>query len=110
MQNSDIVDVVGLTPVPSPVPSSLQAPEAAAAASAVAATAGSDSGRIRCVCDQEDDDGFTIQCDSCMVWQHAGCVGIARNNVPEVYLCEQCRPEDADVEVSSLCAPILNTV
>lgn len=89
MQNSDIVDVVGLTPVPSP------------AASTDPAGGEDESGRIRCVCGNEDDDGFTIQCESCLVWQHAVCVGIARNNVPEVYLCEECRPDDVDVESSS---------
>jgi hypothetical protein len=89
MQLSDIVDVVGLTPVPSPAPSSEPRTE-------------DDTGKIRCVCGSDEDDGFTIQCDSCLAWQHAVCVGIARNNVPEVFLCEECRPDDVDVEVLQL--------
>lgn len=47
---------------------------------------------IRCVCGVDEDDGFTIQCDSCLVWQHVDCVGIKRDAVPDVYMCEQCRP------------------
>jgi hypothetical protein len=51
-----------------------------------------DSGRIRCVCEHDEDDGFTIQCEQCLVWQHAKCVGISKNSVPEEYFCEQCNP------------------
>ena len=52
---------------------------------------------IRCVCGQttevEDDDKTFIQCDSCSVWQHAPCVGLAEDNIPEQYFCERCRPD-----------------
>jgi hypothetical protein len=48
---------------------------------------------IRCVCDNTDDDGFTIQCDDCLVWQHAICVGISKDNVPDSYYCDVCRPD-----------------
>ena len=51
-----------------------------------------DLGRIRCICSNEEDDGFTIQCDQCYVWQHAGCVGITKSNVPDRYFCELCLP------------------
>ncbi|KAI3647142.1 hypothetical protein MP228_007363 [Amoeboaphelidium protococcarum] len=51
-----------------------------------------DDGIIRCVCGYTTDDGFTIQCDKCLVWQHAICVNIRKNGVPEVYLCERCDP------------------
>ena len=30
-----------------------------------------DEGVIRCICEMTDDDGFTIQCEKCLVWQHA---------------------------------------
>jgi hypothetical protein len=30
-----------------------------------------DDGQIRCICDTMEDDGFTIQCEKCFVWQHA---------------------------------------
>jgi len=36
------------------------------------------------------DDGFTIQCDKCYVWQHAACFSIPSDGVPETYLCELC--------------------
>src|SRR5256885_1200055 len=50
---------------------------------------------IRWVCPYTADDGFTIQCDACNVWQHAGCVCIAIDDVPEEYLCEMCDPKGA---------------
>ncbi|KAI8366809.1 uncharacterized protein BYT42DRAFT_143764 [Radiomyces spectabilis] len=49
-----------------------------------------DEGVIQCVCDSTDDDGFTIQCEKCLVWQHAFCVKIKKNNIPEHYLCNRC--------------------
>ena len=70
-----------------------------------------DEGEIRCICGFPDDDGFTIQCDRCFVWQHAICVNITANTVPEQYLCEDCDPRWLDVEVSllsSLMASVLS--
>lgn len=49
-----------------------------------------DTGLIRCVCDSSEDDGFTIQCERCLVWQHAYCVKISQHNIPDHYLCDQC--------------------
>ncbi|KAJ2656667.1 SET domain-containing protein 3 [Coemansia sp. RSA 1199] len=57
-----------------------------------------DQGLIRCICDIDDDDGFTIQCENCLVWQHAVCVNIDQDNVPEEYLCEKCNPRKLDVK------------
>jgi hypothetical protein len=35
-----------------------------------------------------------IQCDTCEVWQHGGCVGIMDEaSTPENYFCEKCRPD-----------------
>ncbi|MCJ1307999.1 hypothetical protein MMC25_001649 [Agyrium rufum] len=35
-----------------------------------------------------------IQCDTCSVWQHGGCVGILDEEMsPEEYFCEQCRKD-----------------
>jgi len=35
-----------------------------------------------------------IQCDTCKVWQHGGCVGIMDEETsPDEYFCEECRPE-----------------
>ncbi|TPX36623.1 hypothetical protein SmJEL517_g01130 [Synchytrium microbalum] len=57
-----------------------------------------DEGEIRCICGYSDDDGYTIQCDRCFVWQHMACVGITASTVPETYLCEQCYPRRLDVD------------
>ncbi|KAJ2814929.1 SET domain-containing protein 3, partial [Coemansia erecta] len=57
-----------------------------------------DQGLIRCICDIDDDDGFTIQCENCLVWQHAVCVNIDQDSVPEEYLCEKCNPRKLDVK------------
>ncbi|KAM0754909.1 hypothetical protein T439DRAFT_278757, partial [Meredithblackwellia eburnea MCA 4105] len=54
-----------------------------------------ESGIIRCVCSVTADDGFTIQCDRCNVWQHALCVEISPDDVPDEYLCELCDPDGA---------------
>lgn len=133
MHLSDIVDVVGITPVPSPAPSQVcrptkdnddnnhnnddggneenpNSPTSTAPTTSAIISESDDSptsldselvrsrpdedSRIRCICSNEEDDGFTIQCDSCLVWQHALCVGVARNDVPEIYLCEKCRPNE----------------
>lgn len=41
-----------------------------------------------------EDDGFTIQCDRCLVWQHCACMGMTSPSmVPDDYLCEQCDPD-----------------
>ncbi|KAJ2079750.1 SET domain-containing protein 3 [Coemansia sp. RSA 988] len=57
-----------------------------------------DQGVIRCICNIDDDDGFTIQCENCLVWQHAVCVGVEQDNVPDEYLCEKCNPRKLDVK------------
>ncbi|KNE70185.1 hypothetical protein AMAG_20252 [Allomyces macrogynus ATCC 38327] len=67
----------GARPLPPPLP--LHPDEAAGL---------EDTGEIRCICGYTDDDGYTIQCDRCLVWQHASCVGIHRENEPEHYYCD----------------------
>ncbi|RKP21631.1 hypothetical protein ROZALSC1DRAFT_20367 [Rozella allomycis CSF55] len=59
-----------------------------------------EEGEIRCVCEIMDDDGFTIQCDKCGVWQHTICMGIAKEEVPDTYFCEKCEPRAVDVELA----------
>ncbi|ORX51607.1 SET domain-containing protein, partial [Hesseltinella vesiculosa] len=49
-----------------------------------------DTGLIRCICDSTEDDGFTIQCDRCLTWQHAYCMNISQKNIPDRYLCALC--------------------
>ena len=55
-----------------------------------------ETGVIRCICLCDDDDGFTIQCDRCLVWQHCACFGMSHSSVPDEYLCEQCDPRPVD--------------
>ena len=57
-----------------------------------------ETGVIRCICSCDDDDGFTIQCERCMVWQHCACFGMSQSSVPDEYLCEQCDPRPVNVE------------
>lgn len=53
----------------------------------------------RCLCGgslytDDGDDPMYIQCDTCLVWQHGGCVGIYDDSqAPETYFCELCRPD-----------------
>lgn len=42
----------------------------------------------------DDIGGMFIQCDSCKVWQHGGCVGIMDEAMsPDEYYCEECRKD-----------------
>jgi PHD-finger len=42
----------------------------------------------------EDAGSLFIQCDSCKVWQHGGCVGIMDEAMtPDEYFCEECRKD-----------------
>ncbi|KAI9357299.1 hypothetical protein DFJ73DRAFT_821262 [Zopfochytrium polystomum] len=57
-----------------------------------------DEGVIRCICGFNVDDGFTIQCDRCEVWQHVACMGLQSDQLPDLYLCEECNPRALNVE------------
>lgn len=38
--------------------------------------------------------GLMIQCETCKCWQHCICMGMrTEDDCPDVYYCEQCRPE-----------------
>merc|ERR1719481_1755509 len=50
----------------------------------------------RCICNFLHDDGYMICCDNCSVWQHVVCMGLDRNNIPDEYLCEICKPRPVD--------------
>ncbi|KAJ5689521.1 Zinc finger PHD-type [Penicillium macrosclerotiorum] len=42
----------------------------------------------------DDIGSMFIQCDSCKVWQHGGCVGIMDEETsPDEYFCEECRKD-----------------
>lgn len=53
-------------------------------------------GVTRCICGSNDEDiGLMIQCENCKCWQHCSCMGMHREeDCPDVYYCEQCRPEE----------------
>ncbi|CAI4045166.1 hypothetical protein SKDZ_11G2350 [Saccharomyces kudriavzevii ZP591] len=60
-----------------------------------------DAGTITCICDINDDDGFTIQCDHCNRWQHAICYGIKDIEMaPDDYLCNSCDPRKVDIDLA----------
>jgi PHD-finger len=51
------------------------------------------------ICGIDEDDGFTIFCERCSVWQHGACVGIRdAEDAPEHYLCDECNPRPLDVQ------------
>ncbi|KAJ3108113.1 hypothetical protein HDU96_007691 [Phlyctochytrium bullatum] len=54
--------------------------------------AGEEDGVIRCICGNSEDDGYTIQCEKCHVWQHVACLKFENNEVPDQFLCERCSP------------------
>ena len=55
---------------------------------------GSSKGDVNPAAFAEDATGWFIQCDSCKVWQHGGCVGLMNQSTsPEEYYCEQCRKD-----------------
>lgn len=63
-----------------------------------------DEGEIRCFCGSTEDDGYTVQCDKCLIWQHVKCV-LARNNgqpLPDIYYCEECDPKKNDQKKNKL--------
>ena len=45
---------------------------------------------IRCLCNDAEDNGFMIQCEQCLTWQHSECVGLSEYTVPPRYLCYVC--------------------
>ncbi|CAG8467410.1 6700_t:CDS:2 [Funneliformis caledonium] len=47
-----------------------------------------DTEEIKCICDNSDDDGYTIQCDYCFTWQHVGCMRV--DPKVEDYKCHIC--------------------
>merc|ERR1712001_683818 len=57
---------------------------------------GEDDSITRCICDFLHDDGYMICCDKCLVWQHVVCMGLDKNNIPDEYLCEVCKPRPID--------------
>ncbi|XP_028389435.1 PHD finger protein 20-like protein 1 isoform X2 [Phyllostomus discolor] len=46
---------------------------------------------VRCVCEMDEENGFMIQCDECLCWQHSVCLGLLEESIPEQYTCYVCR-------------------
>jgi len=78
-------DASDMPPIPTQAP-----PNAVAAAAAVGGP-----GCTRCPCnDNENEDGFMLQCELCEVWQHGLCIGInTEAEAPPQYFCELCVPD-----------------
>lgn len=45
---------------------------------------------VRCVCEMDEENGFMIQCEECLCWQHSACMGLLEDNIPEQYICYVC--------------------
>ncbi|XP_066539708.1 PHD finger protein 20-like protein 1 isoform X2 [Hoplias malabaricus] len=46
---------------------------------------------VRCICEMDEENGFMIQCEECMCWQHSVCMGLLEDSIPEHYICYICR-------------------
>ncbi|XP_042110020.1 PHD finger protein 20-like protein 1 isoform X17 [Ovis aries] len=46
---------------------------------------------VRCICELDEENGFMIQCEECLCWQHSVCMGLLEESIPEQYLCYICR-------------------
>ncbi|KAF8541311.1 hypothetical protein BDD12DRAFT_878888 [Trichophaea hybrida] len=57
---------------------------------------GDSSGEIQCICEYDEDDGYTICCDACGTWQHIACMQLREGELPEKYLCSNCLPRPVD--------------
>ncbi|KAK8863848.1 hypothetical protein M9Y10_011539 [Tritrichomonas musculus] len=51
---------------------------------------GNESWYLRCFCDIKTEQGFMIQCEKCLNWQHAACLNINQNTLPVNYSCPIC--------------------
>ncbi|KAM4689498.1 PHD finger protein 20-like protein 1 isoform 2-T2 [Discoglossus pictus] len=45
---------------------------------------------VRCVCEMDEENGFMIQCEECLCWQHSVCMGVLEDSIPEQYVCYVC--------------------
>ncbi|KAG8545761.1 hypothetical protein GDO81_020376 [Engystomops pustulosus] len=45
---------------------------------------------VRCVCQMDEENGFMIQCEECLCWQHSVCMGLLEDSIPEQYICYVC--------------------
>ncbi|XP_071955838.1 uncharacterized protein [Antedon mediterranea] len=62
---------------------------------------------VKCPCENNEDDGLMIQCESCKYWQHAVCFAvISEDQAPEKHLCNLC-VDTNDPESMKLCDSFL---
>ncbi|KAI9266581.1 hypothetical protein BDA99DRAFT_558644 [Phascolomyces articulosus] len=55
----------------------------------------SDSASVtRCLCGEQHNLGLMVQCDKCEVWQHCDCVGLTERDLPDLYYCDHCQPNN----------------
>lgn len=52
---------------------------------------GSSQEIVRCICQMDEENGFMIQCEECMCWQHSVCMGLLEDSIPDQYICYICR-------------------
>lgn len=50
-------------------------------------------------------DTFMLDCDRCHSWFHGTCVGIAKDNLPEVWICDECTMQLLVLEQTKLLTP-----
>ena len=53
---------------------------------------------IRCVCDQDKDEGVMVQCEQCMTWQHTSCLGLSEKDLPDQHICSECSDPPASIK------------
>ncbi|CAF0730174.1 unnamed protein product [Didymodactylos carnosus] len=51
---------------------------------------------IHCICGVEIDNGFMIQCETCLCWSHCTCVGVTETYVPAVFKCFVCTKSQSE--------------
>jgi len=54
-------------------------------------------GEIRCICEYNEDDGYTVCCDKCGTWQHVACMQL-EDDIPSNYLCNTCSPRPVEAK------------
>ncbi|KAI9208687.1 uncharacterized protein BJ171DRAFT_212065 [Polychytrium aggregatum] len=73
-----------------------------------------DEGIIRCICRNTEDDGYTVQCDNCLVWQHVACVFEPpipdSDHLPDTYICEKCDPRGFTKHPSGLACVAISLI
>jgi len=51
---------------------------------------------IHCLCNCEIDNGFMIQCETCLCWSHCECVGVTATCIPAFFKCNVCTKAEAE--------------